>query len=75
MTVAEFLDEFVPALAAVESWLVVRRWLDGVRCAHCDAAHIDTHESSRPQPFWCLDCGHNFSVKTCAVMHRSLLYC
>ena len=30
----QFHDEFAPDEITAESWLVARRWPDGVRCAH-----------------------------------------
>ena len=75
MTLTQFLDEFAPDEVAAEAWLVGRRWPDGVRCAHCDSAHIAERVNRRPQPYWCHDCRRYFSVKTCSVMHRSPLSC
>ena len=75
MTLAQFRDEFAPDEAASEAWLIARRWPDGVRCAHCDSAHIAARANWRPQPYWCHDCHRYFSVKLCSVMHRSPLSC
>ena len=75
MTLTQFLDEFAPDELAAEAWLVGRRWPDGVRCAHCDSAHIAERVNRRPQPYWCHDCRRYFSVKTGSVMHRSPLSC
>ena len=71
----KFLDEFAPDERAAEAWLVARRWPDGVRCAHCDSIRIAERQNRRPQPYWCHDCRHYFSVKTNSVMHRSPLSC
>lgn len=75
MSLMQFLDEFAPDENAAEAWLVTRRWPDGVRCAHCDAAHIAERKNRRPMPYWCHVCQRYFSVKTNSVMHRSPLSC
>ena len=40
MPLGQFLAEFAPDEEAAEASLIKRRWPDGVRCAHCDSAHI-----------------------------------
>ena len=71
----QFLEQFAPDEDIVEAWFVVRRWPDGVRCAHCDSTRIAERKNRRPQPYWCHDCRRYFSVKTNSVMHCSPLSC
>ena len=73
MTLAQFLDEFVPDETNAETWFVERRWPDGVDCPHCESAYVTERANRRPQPYWCHDCQRYFSVKTNSVTHRSPL--
>ena len=75
MSLAQFLDKFVPDEAAAEVWFVERRWPDCVRCAHCASERVAERANRRPMPYWCRDCHRYFSVKTDSVIHRSLLGC
>ena len=75
MTLSQFVDQFTPDEATSKAWLVARRWPNGIRCAHCDSAHIAERVNRRPQPYSCHDCRRYFSVKTHSVMHRSPLSC
>ena len=75
MTLDQFFEQFAPDEAAAEAWPTKRRWPNGVRCAHCDSAHVAERKNRRPMPYWCRDCRRYFSVKTHSVMHRSPLPC
>ena len=75
ISLMQFLEQVAPDERTAEAWFVVRRWPDGVRCAHCDSTRIAERENRRPQPYWCHDCRRYFSVKTNSVMHRSPLSC
>ena len=54
-----------------EAFFVQSRWPDGIRCPECDSPKIHLRKNRRPQPFMCLDCRKDFSVKTDSFMHAS----
>ncbi|MCY4096628.1 MAG: hypothetical protein OXG05_16075 [Gammaproteobacteria bacterium] len=41
ISLMRFLEQVAPDERTAEAWFVVRRWPDGVRCAHCDSTRID----------------------------------
>ena len=75
ISLAQFLEQYIPDEAAAEAWLTLRRWPDGVRCAHCESSDVVERANRRPQPYWCRACHRYFSVKTNSLMHRSPLSC
>lgn len=58
---------------SAEEWFIGRRWPDGVKCPSCKSDNIHNRKNRKPQPFLCLDCRKDFSVKTDTIMHASKL--
>ena len=58
---------------AAEAWFVAQRWPDGVRCAHCDSANVQTEAKHPTMPCRCRACHRYFSVKTGTAMAGSNL--
>ena len=64
-----------PNDATVEAWFVERRWPDGVHCAHCGSANVQTGAKHKSMPYRCREkeCGKRFSAKTGTVTEGSKL--
>ena len=59
--------------ADAEAWFIERRWKDGIRCPHCNSAHISERASRKPMPYHCRTCRQYFSVRTGTVLQNSKL--
>ena len=57
--------------ATAEAWFIERRWKDGIRCPHCNSAHISERASRKPMPYHCRTCRQYFSVRTGTVLQNS----
>jgi ISXO2-like transposase domain/Transposase zinc-ribbon domain len=75
LTVSEF-EQLFPSEEACWTYLVARRWPNGVRCARCGNDHV--YESkARPWHWQCMKCGpkprspYRFSLKTGTVFEES----
>ena len=60
--------------AQAETWLVERRWPDGIRCIGCDSERVSTRRRPRRTPVYhCNACKKDFTVETGTIMHDSKL--
>ena len=64
------LFEMFPNDEAARKWFESRMWPNGRRCPNCGSGQT-TENRHRTNPYWCLTCHTNFSVKTGTIMHRS----
>lgn len=64
------LFEMFPNDEAARVWFEKRIWPHGRVCPNCGsmASTVNRHKTN---PYWCLTCHTNFSVKTGTIMHRS----
>ena len=67
------LLERIPDEEAATRYLEELRWGDRRACPRCGSLFVTKTENRKPQPYWCADCRHHFSVRTGTLMAHSQL--
>ena len=67
------LLEQIPDEEAATRYLEDLRWGDRMACPRCGSLFVTETQDRKPQPYWCSDCRHHFSVRTGTLMAHSQL--
>lgn len=62
------LMEMFPDEQSAADWFESIFWPNGRCCGHCGGTRTSETPHGRPQPYWCTDCRHYFSVRTGTVL-------
>ncbi|MCY4444889.1 MAG: IS1595 family transposase [Rhodobacteraceae bacterium] len=67
------LQKMFPTDHEAKKWIENIRWVDGLKCPHCQGTNIQTIVTHKTMDYRCRSCRNWFSVRTGTIMQKSKL--